>query len=636
MARSSTNAEPAGVVDPNDWTAVRLARLDAKRPLRRLPRLLADTARLLWRTSPSRFATTTVLQLLLATGAATQLVAGRNALALVLAAPARGARLGDIAGPLLTVGIVSAVLQVLTSLDTIVQEELRLKVAHAALGEVLDVATAVDLEAFESASFFDRLQRAKIAARDTPWSTVRALIGLAGSAFGFIALGSILATMQPVLLPFVIVATIPRLTVITRLTRARFRLHLQLVQDGRREEYLLSVLTGRDEAKEVRSFNLGDGLRRLHDGLAHHRIDAQLHLSNKSARERLLASAIGSATTGAGIGVLVWLVLNHQLNPAEAAAAGYAMQRIQGWLTNAMSSIGSLYDGAFFLDDYAAFLELGRQTARRTWPNALPGPFTALKVESLSFTYPGSIHPAVDAVDFEIHAGEVVALVGENGSGKTTLAKLLCGLYTPSAGRVWWDGVDLTTVDPARVRDQVAVIFQDFARYRLTARENIGLGRDDRIDDLEAIRRAAVDAGAAEFLESLPLQYDSLLAKDLAGGRDLSVGQWQRVAMARAFFRDAPFLVLDEPTAALDPKAEQALFERITGLTRGRSVLLVSHRFSSVRNAHRILVLDHGCLAEVGTHAELMDLDGLYAEMFTLQAAAYIAGREDAQAASAT
>lgn len=608
---------------PLDWTEVRLARLDAEKPLRRLPALVAGAAGLLWRTSPSRFVVTAALHVLLATGAATQLLLGRDALALVLAAPSERTPLGDLIPSLAVLGTVTAGIHILRAMERLTEEELRLRVAHAALGEVLDTAVAVDLEAFETASFFDRLQRAKMSARDRPWATVRALIGLMASLLGFVALGSVLASLQPLLLPFVVVATIPGLLVATRLSNARFRLHLRLLQDSRREDYLVDVLTGRDEAKEVRSFNLAPGLRRLHDSLAQRRIDESLALSRKSARERLLATALGALSTGGGIAILVWLVVTRRLDPAGAAAAGYAMQRIQTWLSSAMRGVNSLYDGALFLDDYADFLRLGQEAEAARARRPLDGPFTRLRAEAVGFTYPGSATPALHDLHLEIRAGEVVALVGENGSGKTTLAKLLSGLYSPSEGRVWWDDVDVASIDPIARREQVAVIFQDFTKYRLTVRENIGLGRDAKLADTDAIRAAAHAAGADAFLEALPAGYETLLAKDLAGGRDLSVGQWQRVAMARAFFRDAPFLVLDEPTAALDPKAEHALFERIRTLAAGRTVLLISHRFSSVRNADRILVLDDGRLVEEGTHTELLAACGRYAELFTLQAAAY-------------
>ncbi len=214
--------------------------------------------------------------------------------------------------------------------------------------------------------------------------------------------------------------------------------------------------------------------------------------------------------------------------------------------------------------------------------------------------------------------------MGENGSGKTTLAKVICGLYPPDAGAVLWDGVDVREVDPEQLRRQITVIFQDFVRYWLSARENIGVGRVERMGDHEAIVAAARQAGADAFIETWPEGYDALLGPIFEGGKDLSVGQWQRMALARAFFRDAPLVVLDEPTASLDARAEAELFERIRTLFEGRSVLLISHRFSSVRSADRIYVMKEGEIVEQGSHRELMAAGGLYAELFRLQAAAYL------------
>jgi ATP-binding cassette subfamily B protein len=219
---------------------------------------------------------------------------------------------------------------------------------------------------------------------------------------------------------------------------------------------------------------------------------------------------------------------------------------------------------------------------------------------------------------------DVVALVGRNGSGKTTLAKILCGLYQPTSGRILWDGVDVAGADPAELRRGITAIFQDFVHYELTARDNIALGDHGRADDLAAVGRAAAMAGVDRLLAGLPEGYETRLSRSFEGGTELSVGQWQRVALARAFFRDAPFLVLDEPTAALDAEAEYELFEKIRALQRGRAVLLISHRFSSVRSSDRIYVLDNGAVVESGSHDELIRQNGRYAEMFTLQASAYV------------
>jgi ATP-binding cassette subfamily B protein len=251
-------------------------------------------------------------------------------------------------------------------------------------------------------------------------------------------------------------------------------------------------------------------------------------------------------------------------------------------------------------------------------------------VKAVSFAYPTAKESALRDVSLNIRAGEIVALVGENGSGKTTLAKLLAGLYRPASGTITWDGIDINRVDAEQLRKSIAAIFQDFVRFHLRARDNVGLGRVTAIDDLDDIREAARHADADAFLGALPDGYESVLGPEFEGGTDLSVGQWQRVALARAFFRHAPFVILDEPTAALDPRAEHDLFERIRALLADRTVLLISHRFSSVRNADRIYVLESGRVTEAGTHQELMSLQAHYAELFQLQAAAYLADTPDA------
>jgi ATP-binding cassette subfamily B protein len=286
-------------------------------------------------------------------------------------------------------------------------------------------------------------------------------------------------------------------------------------------------------------------------------------------------------------------------------------------------SATSLYEATLFIRDYSSFLELEPAVDAAPGRRA-PSGFEVLRAENVSFAYPESAYRAVDGVSLEIRRGEVIALVGENGSGKTTLAKMLAGLYRPERGRIRWDDTDLAEVDADELRRSVAVIFQDFERYLLPARENVGLGRHERVDDFDDIVAAARRADADDFLASLPEGYETMLGREFAGGYDLSIGQWQRVALARAFFRDAPFVILDEPTAALDARAESRLFERMRELLEGRSVVLISHRFSSVRSADRIYVLHEGRVVEHGSHDELMVADGLYAELFGLQARAYV------------
>ena len=262
------------------------------------------------------------------------------------------------------------------------------------------------------------------------------------------------------------------------------------------------------------------------------------------------------------------------------------------------------------------------EAARPTRP--APREPQLVEASSVSFTYPTRTEPSLVDASLELARGEVVALVGENGSGKTTFAKLLAGLYRPEGGAITWDGQDTGEFDPATVHERVAVIFQDFVRYQLSAQENIAMGEHTRFDDTDAVSRAAQAAGIESAIQGLNLGYDTLLGPEYYGGSDLSGGQWQRIALARAFFRDAPIVILDEPTASLDPRAEAALYSSMGELFAGRGVLLISHRFGSVRTADRIYVLREGRVVEQGNHTDLMGADGYYAELFRLQASRYV------------
>jgi ATP-binding cassette subfamily B protein len=297
------------------------------------------------------------------------------------------------------------------------------------------------------------------------------------------------------------------------------------------------------------------------------------------------------------------------------------------------TSLGKLIECGMFIDDYHAFLDLasgaGQGAERlevpqpRVTPRRAESKFEQVRLDEVSFAYPQVDRLALKDISMEIGKGEVVALVGENGSGKTTLVKLLSQLYQPVSGQVLWNGVDARAFAREDLQDQITLLFQDYVQYHLAAHENIFLGRVDRDSDFASVIGAAVQSGAHDFLTNLPQGYATRLGRQFFGGQELSVGQWQRVALARAFFRAGELLILDEPTASLDPRAEHDLFMRMRNLAAGRSVLLVSHRFSTVRSADRIYVLDGGQIIEAGDHEQLMARGGRYAELFELQASAY-------------
>jgi ATP-binding cassette, subfamily B, bacterial len=307
---------------------------------------------------------------------------------------------------------------------------------------------------------------------------------------------------------------------------------------------------------------------------------------------------------------------------AVAGTAVLAIRSGQTYLANLMYATNRLYEEGLYFTDFLDFCADAESRLGSERPEKAPGTFERITVEDVVFTYPGSSAPALQGMSIIIDRGEVIALVGENGSGKTTLAKILSGLYEPDSGRVRWDDTDLADVDPDQLRRHIAVIAQDHTRWPLTAKQNISMGTDKGED---ALTSAAEVAGADQVVAELPHGYNTLLDRRFKDGHELSGGQWQRIAVARGFYRDAPLLICDEPTAALDARAEDALFTRIRQHADGRTVLLITHRLASVRYADRIYVLDHGKVTEHGTHDQLIELNGLYADLYNLQAAAYSA-----------
>ncbi|MGD8384534.1 MAG: ABC transporter ATP-binding protein [Lysobacterales bacterium] len=503
------------------------------------------------------------------------------------------------------------------------QSLLRAQLGQRVNEMILEKALSLELAQFEDSEFYDKLTRARREASSRPLSLINRTFGLGQNMISLVSYGVLLVQFSPWTVLILVLAGLPVFIAETRFSGEAFSLFRWRSPETRMQLYLETVIAREDNVKEVKLFGLGPLLlERYRD------IYRRLYRADRSLaiRREGWGFALGLVGTGALYGAYAWI--------AVAAVAGritlgqmtmYLMLFRQGQsaVSAILSAIGGMYEDNLYLSTLYEYLET---PVKHAGPGRARGPLPAdgVRFEAVSFTYPGASEPALRDIDLHIRPGESLALVGENGSGKTTLIKLLTRLYDPDSGRILLDGLDLREWDENTLRQRIGVIFQDFSRYQFLVGENIGVGDVRYFEDEPRWRDAAAKGMADALIEGLPSGYATQLGKWFKNGMELSGGQWQKIALSRAFMRSgADILVLDEPTASMDAAAEATIFEHFRQLTKNRIAILISHRFSTVRMASQIVVIENGSIIERGSHEQLMALDGHYARLFSLQAAGY-------------
>ncbi|WP_336206074.1 ABC transporter ATP-binding protein [Nonomuraea sp. LPB2021202275-12-8] len=611
-----------GEISLSDWHAHtdKMTEVGFLTIARRLPSLVRQAMSMAWRASPRDTVATITLNLLGGVFTAFGLLATTGVLTALFSEGPTPDRVMAALPSLALVAAAAALRTVTQAGAGWAQSRLDPQVSRLAEERLYGLTSRVELVSYDDPDFHDALQRARSRGVAMADSVVTSAINVVTAAIGIAAVAGVLGVLHPVLLPLLLLAVLPDAWAAVRSAKMRYTTMFALIPAMRRKWIIAELLADRAPAAEVRSFTMRGFLLRMYDAVAKAEQDVMLGLARRQTVARLVGEALGglgSALVYVALGVLLAVAA---IPLAVAGTAVLAIRSGQTSLSNLMYATNRLYEEGLYFTDFLQFCADAEGRLPDRQRTSAPETFERIIAEDVTFAYPGSEEPALRGVTVEIKQGEVIAFVGENGSGKTTLAKILSGLYEPDSGSVLWDDVDVREINPEGLRLRTAVIAQDHTRWPLTARYNITMGTAKGEESLHA---AAAVAGADEVIADLPHGYRTLLDRRFKDGHELSGGQWQRIAVARGFHRDARLLICDEPTAALDARAEHALFERIRSHSDGRTVLLITHRLASVRYADRIYVLDHGKVTEQGDHETLMALGGLYAELYTLQASAY-------------
>lgn len=489
---------------------------------------------------------------------------------------------------------------------------------------IIRKALELDLAHFENAEYYDKLQNAR---READWRSLQIVNGgfyLVQNFITLLSFGVLLFRFSPWLAVLLFAATIPAFIAQSHYAELHFRVLTWRAPEARKLQYLEHLLTDYDAVKEVKLFGLGEPLLGRYADLFWKFLREDQAIAQRRSLASLGWGLVATLSYYTAYAWIVWRAVGGEITLGDMTLYLGIARSSQGMFEAIFYGLSELYENGLFMSNLFAFLALQPQMVIAAAPRPAPRVIKkGIEFRNVSFKYDGHDQFALRHVNLVIRPGEKIALVGPNGAGKTTLIKLLTRLYDPTDGQVLLDGVDLRDFEPRELRERIGVIFQDFVRYHLAAAENVGFGQIEALDDRPRIVGAAEKSGAHPVISALPEGYETTLGRWFFGGRDLSGGEWQKIALARAFMRDCDVIVLDEPTAALDAENEMRVFQQFRELTEDRMAVLISHRFSTVRMADRIYVIEHGTITEHGTHHELLARGGTYARLFTLQAESY-------------
>ena len=528
--------------------------------------------------------------------------------------------------PLMYVGLEAVAVALLAGSQrglSIAQSLLRVLLGQRVNVLIIEKALTLELRQFEDSEFYDKMTNARREASSRPLSLVNRTFGLVQSGLSLLTYGALLISFSAWAVAILILAAIPAFVAETRFAGQAFRLFRWRAPETRQQRYLETLVAREDFAKEVKLYQLGEMLLGRYRSLFHQLYGEDRDLTIKRGFWSYLLGLLSTATFYVAYAWIVVETVVGRISLGDMTMYLTVFRQGQTTFSSALTSIGGMYEDNLYLSNLYEFLE---EEVPKRYGRAVKGtnPQDGIRFENVYFTYPGSTKPALKDISLHLKPGDKLAIVGENGSGKTTLIKLLTRLYTPESGRILLDGLNLEEWDLDELRRRIGVIFQNFVRYQFTVGENIGVGDVDKLEDEKAWEIAAEKGMAQPFIERLPDGFTTQLGRWFKSGQELSGGQWQKIALSRAFMRkNADILVLDEPTSAIDSQAEYEIFDRFRKLTKDKMVFLISHRFSTVRMADKIVVIEQGELLETGTHEELLKANGRYATLFSLQAQGY-------------